>query len=50
VLWSVAEGAGWLTELQELCGRSGGKEEEEERGEREEGVTVVKSISAGELF
>ena len=29
-VWSVAEGAGWLTELEELCGRSGGKEEEEE--------------------
>ena len=52
-VWSVAEGAGWLTELEELCLRCGRKEEEEEeeeRGEREEGVTVVKSISAGELF
>jgi len=37
---------------EELCVRCGRKEEEEEeeRGEREEGVTVVKSISVGELF
>ena len=48
---SVAEGASWLTELEELCGRSREEEEEEGRGEREEerekGVTVVNSVSAG---
>jgi len=48
----VADGAGSLTELEELCARRGRQEAEaaQARGEREEGVTVVKSISAGELF